>query len=476
MDVALLTPFALAIMGWARYWPPAVFALWLLLIMLLAFNLARLMTALMLSPERQQIVMALGLATAVFLSIHGLLHDQSSLLDTGWLGQFFRNINEHGNMLWQRELGLFLLVVLMWARGIQMANRTATIARIGLRLRVGGLLIAPFVIWLGSRSLLWNATPFVLLFFLAGLTAVALTRAEEIAKDETGYSASLSPRWLFLIFLVSLVIVTIGGFIAIVISGDSAEVAAGFFSPLWLALGATLVSAIATIGYLITPLVLAVQWLVGVVTAVWAWFAMWFYLLAKIISKLFPTRWDTRPIDTQTITPGVEQIEQFTNPDSTFAIGWQAIFFLLAVAVILIVALFLQQAYQRTAVAVRVSGNSREYAEETSDEEGLLQKLLGRLGFVRGWHTAVSIRRIYRQMMALADAGGYPKLDVETPYEYLATLDKAWPQNRPESRIITNAYVKVRYGEIPETANELAEIKQAWDRLQKAQVAETVSE
>lgn len=473
MDVALLTPFALAFMSWARYWPPAVFALWLLLIMLLAFNLARLMTALMLPPDRQQIVMVLGLMTAVFLSLHGLLHDQLLLLDTSWISQFFRNMNARGNIVWQREITLFLLVVLMWARGIQMANRTATIARIGLRLRVGGLLIAPFVVWLGSRNLLWNAMPFVLLFFLAGLTAVALTRAEEIAKDETGYSASLSPRWLFLIFLVSLVIVTFGGTIAIIISGDSAEVAAGFFSPLWLALGATLVSAIATVGYLITPIVLAVQWLVGVVTAVWGWFAMWFYLLAKIISKLFPTRWDTRPIDTQTLTPGVEQIEQLTNPDATFAIGWQAIFFLLAVAVILIVALLLQRAYQRTAVTVRVSGSSRDIAEQSGDEEGLLQKLLGRLGFARNWRTAVSIRRIYRQMMALADAGGYPKLDVETPYEYLHTLDKAWPQNRPETRIITNAYVKVRYGEIPETAVELAEIRQAWQRLQQAQMAET---
>jgi hypothetical protein len=85
----------------------------------------------------------------------------------------------------------------------------------------------------------------------------------------------------------------------------------------------------------------------------------------------------------------------------------------------------------------------------------------------RQWRTAVSIRRIYKQMMELAELNGYPKLHTETPYEYLPTLAQAWPQNQPDTRLITNAYVKVRYGEIPETAADLDDIRQAWRRLQQ---------
>jgi hypothetical protein len=95
--------------------------------------------------------------------------------------------------------------------------------------------------------------------------------------------------------------------------------------------------------------------------------------------------------------------------------------------------------------------------------------LLWRFGAWQKWRTAVSIRRIYRAMMQLAATNGYPKLDAETPYEYLKTLAQWWPHHPVEVRLITDAYVKLRYGEIPETTDELAAIWLAWQRLQQAQ-------
>ncbi len=41
MDAALLTPLALGIMRFARYWQPGLVLLWLLILMLFAFYLAR---------------------------------------------------------------------------------------------------------------------------------------------------------------------------------------------------------------------------------------------------------------------------------------------------------------------------------------------------------------------------------------------------------------------------------------------------
>ncbi|HUM72409.1 MAG TPA: DUF4129 domain-containing protein, partial [Chloroflexota bacterium] len=124
--------------------------------------------------------------------------------------------------------------------------------------------------------------------------------------------------------------------------------------------------------------------------------------------------------------------------------------------------------YRPADVSGRQATFGRTSAAGAEAEEGLLQKVLGRLGLWRGWYTAVSIRRIYKQMMELAEAHGYPKLETQTPYEYLPTLDQAWPQNRPDTRLITDAYVKVRYGEIPETETEMEAIRQAWRHLQQA--------
>ncbi|MCL4266523.1 MAG: DUF4129 domain-containing protein [Anaerolineae bacterium] len=453
MDVALLTPFALAIMERTQSWPPGLFFLWLLLITLLAFNLARLMGALFVPTQYQQVVMAVGLALLLFMSLRTLVYEPQSLWDISWMGLFFRYINEAGNLLWMRDVVIFFLVVLMWARGIQLVGREMTVNRIGLRLRVGGLIIAPLVVWVGSFNSFSYGTPFILLFFLAGLTAVALTRAEEIARDESGHSASLTPRWLLLIVSAGLLIVSMAGLVAILISGESVSAVMGLLAPLWLALGMTVITAVAAIGYLLQPVILAWQWLAARIE--WQWLTNLMMALRQMASQI------TQPEELDFM------IEEEVVIEGGLSLSAQIIIVLLALAVILAVALLLHRLYQQPTVVGRAATLGHGLATAT-EETGLLQKVLGRLGLWRGWRTAVSIRRIYQQMMDLAEAHGYPKLDTETPYEYLPTLDQAWPQNRADTRLITNAYVKVRYGELPENEAELEAIRQAWRQLQQA--------
>ena len=71
-------------------------------------------------------------------------------------------------------------------------------------------------------------------------------------------------------------------------------------------------------------------------------------------------------------------------------------------------------------------------------------------------------------MCKQAGLAGYPRLGIETPYEYLPTLFKVWPEHAAESRLITEAFVRVRYGELPETAEELELLRSAWLRIESA--------
>jgi hypothetical protein len=79
---------------------------------------------------------------------------------------------------------------------------------------------------------------------------------------------------------------------------------------------------------------------------------------------------------------------------------------------------------------------------------------------------AASIRRIYYQMSRAAAAQGFGRGDSETPYEYLTTLAQAWPNGTREAELITRAYVRVRYGELPESEEEVVEVREAWERLE----------
>lgn len=86
------------------------------------------------------------------------------------------------------------------------------------------------------------------------------------------------------------------------------------------------------------------------------------------------------------------------------------------------------------------------------------------------WRTAVSIIRIYQQMIAMCGEFSTPRGDSETPYEYLSTLETVWPDQKRECQLITHAYVKVRYGEFPETKEAFEAIKKAWKQVQKTAV------
>lgn len=461
MDVALITPVALALMRWARYWPPGEVLLLLLLIMLLPFNLARLMSALRIPRSRQQSIMAVGLLLTIVILIRSLLHDPQSLFDFRWIAEFYTSLATE-NGLWARDFSIFILIVLMWARGIRLATRSFDVQRIGLRLRVGGLILAPIAIWFAYQRLLWDVTPFLLLFFIAGLTAVALVRAEEVEQHRSGRSASLSPRWLGVVFAASLLTIFTAGGLAITISGQPAVAVVGWLAPFWTAIEFAGATALTTFAYLALPFLAVVEPLLQLLIFTLG------YVLARVLAQLALVA----PIEIPEAAEDVGSLlESLSSATGEIGTGGRLIILLLMLALVLLVALILGRLYQQAVVAAS-DGRMLAGDGENPDEAGRSRQLLQRLGFLRQWRTAASIRRIYQQMLRAAAARGFPRVESETPYEYLGTLARLWPENRADSQLITEAYVKIRYGQLPETRAELDAIKGAWQRLEATRPVE----
>lgn len=65
---------------------------------------------------------------------------------------------------------------------------------------------------------------------------MVLTRAESIEKEQTAVLASLSPRWLGFVVLLSLVTIFLGSATAVFISGQSGDTLGRGLAPLWNAL------------------------------------------------------------------------------------------------------------------------------------------------------------------------------------------------------------------------------------------------
>jgi hypothetical protein len=308
----------------------------------------------------------------------------------------------------------------------------------------------------------WNVTPFVLLYFLAGLTAVALIRAEQIERDRSGFAASLSPGWVASIFATSLLVVLTAGFLAAIFGGDPAAVLSGWLAPLWSAIVALGTVAVLTLVYLLTPALNAL-------TAVFAWLSGIFSIIFSGISLRLglDSLADSDNLLPFDIPGPAEPVSLFTLPDPAS----RAAIILAMLAAAGLLSWFLTRFFQQAEHAPRTGGSGARVGAAGEEDLNLAERVLSRLGLWRRWRTAASIRSIYTSMCRAAAAVGYPRSAVATPYEYLTTLAEVWPANTADIRLITEAFIRVRYGQIPETQDEVDAIKAAWQHLSTTQPA-----
>ena len=81
---------------------------------------------------------------------------------------------------------------------------------------------------------------------------------------------------------------------------------------------------------------------------------------------------------------------------------------------------------------------------------------------------AARIRRIYAQLMDLSAELNRPRPSSYTPLEFLPELGELFSQNIGDLELLTSAYLKVRYGELPESKEEMDAIESAWQNVLEA--------
>jgi hypothetical protein len=81
---------------------------------------------------------------------------------------------------------------------------------------------------------------------------------------------------------------------------------------------------------------------------------------------------------------------------------------------------------------------------------------------------AARIRQIYADLMDLCTSLGHPRDEAQTPLEFLHQLYQLFPQLVPEASVITQAYNCIRYGQLPETHQEIEEVEEAWKKISSA--------
>ncbi len=79
--------------------------------------------------------------------------------------------------------------------------------------------------------------------------------------------------------------------------------------------------------------------------------------------------------------------------------------------------------------------------------------------------SAARIRRIYANLMRLCTKLGYARPVSVTPIEFLPRLQELFPENVHDLQVITDAYLVVRYGELPESLDQVENVLEAWKNI-----------
>lgn len=84
------------------------------------------------------------------------------------------------------------------------------------------------------------------------------------------------------------------------------------------------------------------------------------------------------------------------------------------------------------------------------------------------WLGAARIRQVYVRLLALSARLGVPRPPALTPSEFLPALTALFPQQQTDLEVITQSYLRVRYGLLPENNAEVQSVLDAWQSVNQA--------
>jgi uncharacterized membrane protein len=412
-------------------------------VMLISHYLARLLNLLRLPEARRRIFFAGWVALALFGSLKLLMFPGQPVRLLELVIFPFTVVGPGENASLGGFVHLLLVGFLIW-RGVILAASPASIQQIQRSFQVGILILILYGMSLGRLQQAGFGTVFA--YLVLGMLGMAAARMSSVSDLRGGRAGRFSPDWIAAIAASALLLVALG-----LLSGILLH------SPLeWLVKAVT--------GVILAFLALL---LVGMAYPL-LWIVQWF---GPLLSQLFANLPQLSLF--QEIQAWAEQLagqpfELLTGMSGLFnasRVGMR----ILAVAVIIVVILLLMR--------FRALRRRAETEEETSNVDVDLRwpwqarnprRLLEVFPGARRWLAAAQIRRIYADLMALLRQMQHPRPEALTPLEFLPHMQALLPAQTGDLEQITHAYLKVRYGQLSETMEEVRAVEQAWARVRAA--------
>jgi hypothetical protein len=458
-EISWVTPLFIALSQRVAPHPPLLIWAGMLVALLGFFYVYRTLVRADLPLRIQQGLVAAALLAASGLVLRYHIYAGAEGRGVGWFLALFRSLADVETVQpggWLAMMGL----VYLWARALHLARRSTSAESVGFSFRAGVVLFIVVALFarLFTRQ---DISAFVLPYFFFSLVAVALARVEEIQLQPNSSQAGYSGFWIGW---------TLAGVAGLVLL---ATVVAAFFRGgglaqvlVWLA-PVLVVVQVVFVG-LAALLLMLLEGLLNLFSIDLEVFGQGLREALQRLGEVFVLFPMAPPNDadpaTRPVILGIMQV--------VIAVGIP----LVLVGLVLLFTWYRQRRARREEgeedresllSAGAVARNVRAMLQAGIDRLGELAGLADRFGLGSRFLAAVSVRRIYANLVRFARDAGYPRAPSQTPYEYLGTLNQALPGSEADVQVITEAYVNAHYGQVPDTREELQRIRDAWERVRQ---------
>lgn len=347
-----------------------------------------------------------------------------------------------------------VLILIFWRRGLSMARHRVGPRVVQRDLRTG--LIALLLIGFAAASL-DSPLPYVEVFILlfAALMAMGGARLSALSFMRGGRTIPFESGWFLAVAAGAGGLLAFTGVMAAIGAEPLAQGAGRILSIMGSALGALLL-------FLLRPVIVLLT-----------------ELFSDLIGSLVPRTSELPELPTgQEVSQIIEGLSEEIAP-APFAGGLldtiQIILIAAAILIVVIVVYFSLRSTRAGKIWRNLEEGEREallgslpdYLRTLLRDIRRTPDILDRLNPAAQVIAAARIRQIYRQLLRLSSRLGVEREQAETPLEFLADLPVVFPDSQRELERITHAYLRVRYGEYPESRQEVDQVEQAWRYVRK---------
>ncbi len=391
--------------------------------------------------------------TGVIWAASNLIYFEEQLNIAGIIGRYLSGFASL-SVLFNSEFLLTIIVISLWRRGLSIARHAVGTRFVKRAFQTGVLALIATGIAAASlgRSL---PTLEAALFLFSSLIAMGGARLSSLSRLRVGRGIPFEREWVVGLALLAIGFLVIAGGLGLLAAGPISEWVGGLLS----VAGRFVVTLLKII---LWPIIyffgIVLAWILGLIELP----------LEEVID---PTALD----GLEEWISGLPEIQSLSSgPQIASVIA--TIVTAIGVVFLIWIVLYTVRKF-KSKILVRIHEEDERVPLSGSVSDYLLALLQGRvkraiegisrLNLAGRFMAAARVRQIYASLLRLSARLGEPRTPSDTPLEFMENLERIFPASQVELATITHAYLRVRYGELPETSGQVEEVESAWELVRK---------